>query len=122
MLDAGYAKIGEFDQVGAGPTSGLLVAGAAWRRKTRVIRRLREPRSGRRVRVLQVGYEADVGDEEKWLTFYPDSGELDVISWRDTLEGHADWDVWHDRLVSDDKELERRLVALGSALRERPSS
>jgi hypothetical protein len=121
MLDAGYAKIGEFDGERVNPNSRLLSAGSRWRRRTRFVDRLCKRRRGPKVRVLQVGYEELVGDDEKWLDYYPGIGELDLIRWRDILDGHADWNVFHDRLVPDDGELERRLVVLSSALRKRQS-
>lgn len=58
------------------------------------------------------------GDDEEGrsIHFYPDTGELDLRFWHETLAGHADWDVWNDVLTTSDDELERRLRVLGAAI------
>jgi hypothetical protein len=115
MLDAGHHKIGEFDHPEATPTSVLRSAGPCLR-NTR-FRLLRKRSSEPKVRELAVGYELSDIDEEKWITYHPETGELDLIDWREVLEGHADWDVWFDNHVPNEEELERRLVVLSHALR-----
>lgn len=117
MLDAGHFKIGEFDHPEANPNRVLTSAGSWWLRKTRVSTLLRKRSREPKVRELAVGYELSTSDEEKWIRYYPDTGELDLIAWRDTLEGHADWDVWFDTLVPNEEELERRLLVLSTAFR-----
>lgn len=117
MLEAHYVKIGEYDEMRSSPTSGLLVSsGHGGPRRSRFSSWLRKHRGAPKVAALAVGYEGGV-DDEQWLDYYPVTRELDLTSWRDTLDGHADWDVWHDHIVQDEAELERRLVILGAAIR-----
>ena len=88
----------------------------AWPRRSRALSWLRKQRGAPKVAALEVGYEGGV-DDEHWLSYYPETRELNLASWRETLDGHADWDVWHERVVQDEAELERRLVVLGAAIR-----
>lgn len=117
MLDAGHVKIGEFDHAEATPNSVLTSAGPWWLRRMRVSTLRRKRSSEPKVRELAVGYELSTSDEEQWIRYYPETGKLDLIAWRDTLAGHADWDVWFDTLVPEEEELERRLLVLSTALR-----
>ncbi|CAN5307946.1 hypothetical protein BH09ACT12_BH09ACT12_34730 [soil metagenome] len=117
MLEAHYVKIGEYAETRSSPTSGLLSSGHAWPRRSRFSSWLRKHRGEPKVAALEVGYEGSFDGDEQWIRYYPETCELDLGDWRDTLDGHADWDVWHDRLVQDKAELERRLMVLGAAIR-----
>ena len=118
MLEAHYVKIGEYEGMRSFPASGLLSSVTAWPRRIRFLSWLRKDRGAPKVAALEVGYEGSV-DDEQWIQYYPESRELDLSLWRDTLDGHADWDVWHDLVVQDEAELERRLEVLGAAIRGR---
>ncbi|MBC7631032.1 hypothetical protein [Aeromicrobium sp.] len=117
MLEAHYVKIGQYDVMRSSPTSELLSSGHAGPRRSRVSSWLQKHRGAPKVAALEVGYEGSSNGDEDWILYYPETRELDLTSWRDTLDGHADWDVWHDRLVQDKAELERRLVVLSAAIR-----
>lgn len=125
MLEAHYVKIGEYDVVRSSPAAGLLSSGRAGPGRSRVSSWLQERRRGPEVAAFEVGFERSSDGDEEWICYYPGTRELDLISWRDVLGGHADWDVWHDRMVPDEAELERRLVVLCAAIRagesDRPS-
>lgn len=127
MADAGYTKIGDFDQVtvGARPTPLRAVrprrlAPRRWHRLF-ALPRLRGPRGrGAAEHVLTVGYEGDGDDDERWLRYYPDTSELDVRDWREAQTGRADWDITGNLQVSSASELEHRLQALGRAIAALP--
>jgi hypothetical protein len=128
MASAGYAKIGDYEEVTDSsrltPLQASRRTGPAFQRwyQRFVLPRLHTRRSqGRMEQVLTVGYEGEGEDDEKWLRFYPDTSELDVQDWREALSEYADWDVTNNLRVSTAGELEHRLHALGLAIAPAPS-
>jgi hypothetical protein len=129
MTAAGYLRIGAYDEVSEG-ARGVPLAAARWQwlaaqpwfRSSRLpfllSRRSRAPKE----RVLRVGYEGvdgDGQDDEKWIDYFPETLELDLVCWSAELRAHADWDVWKTRAVPTAAELERRLRVVGAAMRGR---
>jgi hypothetical protein len=120
MLDAGYTRIGEFDQVADGREQGpLLAVRRRWLTPGRWFSGSFPLRAaGPRGRELVVGYEGydEEGDDERWVRYRPDCHELDLTDWRGELLGRADRGPWVDRDVPTTEELERRLRVLGDAI------
>lgn len=116
MVAAHYVTIGEYDVMRPPAGSGVLSSGRAVPRRSRRPSWLQLHRDAPEVAAFEVGYEGPSDGDEQWIQYSPDSRELDLTSWRDALDGHADWDVWHDRVVLDEAELERRLMVLGTAI------
>lgn len=123
MTDAGYAEIGEYDEVSNAARGVPLVAPRrSWLGSSRSSGRWRHPSSwarGTKERALRVGYEGsneNGDDDEKWVSYFPDTGELDVKDWSDELLPLADWDVWTEQAVPSPEDLERRLRVLGAAI------
>jgi hypothetical protein len=129
MAAADYAKIGEYDEVTDAARAVPLVAARSqwlaakpWFRNSRLPFLLSRRPKGPKERVLRVGYEGfdeDGEDDEKWLDYFPGTEELDLVCWREELDGRADWDVWNDRAVPNTEELERRLRVVRAAMRGR---
>ena len=126
MNHADYAEIGEYDEVTDGARGVPLVAPHwPWLGSSRWFASRRSPFSSARnqkrpkERALRVGYEGsteDGDDDEKWISYFPDTRELDVRDWSEELRPLADWDVWTDQAVPTTEDLERRLRVLGTAI------
>src|SRR4051794_37882005 len=127
MLAAGYAKIGEYDQMSNAARGVPLVAlrwrwlaAQEWFRSSRLPFLLSRGPKGPKEHVLRVGYEgldADGEDDERWLDYFPGTEELVVTDWRCELEAHADRDVCNDSAVPTTEELARRLRVVEAAMR-----
>jgi hypothetical protein len=121
MADAGFAVIERVDELTSSARPVPLVRARPqwlvrrqWFRRSRLAPLLLARPEPAAERVFRVGYESE--EDEKWLTYFPRTQELDAGDWVEELAATHDQSL-QDRVVPSAEELEQTLRLLGSVMR-----
>lgn len=64
-----------------------------------------------------LGPNDPLSEDEWWLHYEPETGRLELGAWVPAAQPYVDWDLWRDKGPCNRDEVQRRLMAVGMAVR-----